>query len=535
MIDIHFVRRTNEYSLSARPVRSTAISAGLLLVAAFSSGCQIAGSVSSAPHTIVRIPASETSRPEVVIPAESSPPDTTEAMPEAPTNVSPSEPQSIDLSTALALTAGRSPEVAWAKARIEESRARLSQADALWLPSLRLGMNINHHDGRIQDVAGTVIETSRSSLYGGLGAAAVGAGSPAVPGLQAQFRLSDAVFQPRIQRQTLSARTAAARAASHDSLLATALAWVRLQKAAQHRTLAETALADALELERVTREYAAAGQGLTSDYDRARTETAFRRSELHRAAESALVASAEMARQVRWEYGALLVPADQTPCPLVLVDVSQSAQQLVAAGLANRPEIAESRHLVSEAVQQLQREKWAPLIPSILLGVSYGGLTGGLNGDFKNEGDRLDADAAAWWEIRQFGVGEHSARREMQARITQTRMQQVSLMDQIAREVVEAHARAGERFKRIETSRAAAAAAVESWQKNSERIRNGQGLPLEVLQSLQALNLARRETVEAITDFNEAQFALHRALGWPIEASTLPQPLTPASEPPPVP
>jgi hypothetical protein len=77
--------------------------------------------------------------------------------------------QPIDLPTALMLTSGRNPQVAFAQARIEESRAQLDRAESLWLPSLRAGANYNKHEGRIQDVAGTVIETSRGSAYGGLG------------------------------------------------------------------------------------------------------------------------------------------------------------------------------------------------------------------------------------------------------------------------------------------------------------------------------------------------------------------------------
>jgi hypothetical protein len=70
----------------------------------------------------------------------------------------------------LMLTSGRNPQVAFAQARIEESRAQLDRAESLWLPSLRAGANYNKHEGRIQDVAGQVIETSRGSAYGGLGA-----------------------------------------------------------------------------------------------------------------------------------------------------------------------------------------------------------------------------------------------------------------------------------------------------------------------------------------------------------------------------
>ncbi len=49
-----------------------------------------------------------------------------------------------------------------------------------------------------------------------------------------------------------------------------------------------------------------------------------------------------------------------------------------------------------------------------------------------------------------------------------------------------------------------------------ERIRNAKGLPLEALQSIQALNQSRQEYLRAVASYNEAQFRLHRALGWPI-------------------
>jgi outer membrane protein TolC len=54
-----------------------------------------------------------------------------------------------------------------------------------------------------------------------------------------------------------------------------------------------------------------------------------------------------------------------------------------------------------------------------------------------------------------------------------------------------------------------------------ERIRNAKGLPLEVLQSIQALNQSRLEYLRAVTSYNEAQFRLHRALGWPIRPTDL--------------
>lgn len=428
---------------------------------------------------------------------------------------------SIDLTTALMLTSGRSPEVAFAQARIQESRAHLERAEALWLPSIRAGANYNKHEGRIQDVAGSIIETSRGSMYSGLGAGAVGAGSPSIPGVVAQFHVSDAVFQPRIVQQSIRARNAGARAALNDELLETALAYLQLLRSAQEKAVAQVAVQQFAELERVTREFAAAGQGLESDHDRARAELALRRNDLLRAEESVSVASARLAQQVRWEYGVELKPSESILFPISLVDSETSGQGLVAIGLSNRPEISESRHLICEAVERLNRERYAPLIPSVLLGVSYGGQTGGLGGRLENSGDRLDADAMAYWELRQLGFGEQAAQREARARIMQTRTRQIALMDQVAREIVESHAQVASRSQQIAATRESVSAAQDSFRRNWERIQNGQGLPIEVLQAIQDMTTAQREHVRAIADFNAAQFTLHRSLGWPVHSVPL--------------
>ena len=427
------------------------------------------------------------------------------------------ESQAIDLTTALLLTTGNNPQVGFAHARIEESLAQLQRAEILWLPSIRAGFNYNQHQGAIQDVAGNITNTNRSSFYSGLGANAVGAGSPTVPGLVAQFHLADAVFQPRIAQQTASARNSGAQAATNDALLQTALEYVILLKSAQELAVAIDIEAKAIELERVTGEFAKTGQGLESDYDRTRTETALRTNDVRRAEEAVAVASARLAEQIRWDSSRRLIPIEPQITPVELVPPGTRPQELVAIALTQRPEISESRHLVCEAIERLKRERYAPLIPSVLLGFSYGGLNGGIFGNPANAGSRMDADAVAFWEIRQLGLGEHAIRREADSRIQQSKYREIALLDRVAREVVEAQIQVTSRAQQIKTVEIAVKAAEDSYLRNRERIQNGQGLPVEVLQSIQALGVARREYVRVVADYNTAQFTLHRSLGWPIQ------------------
>ena len=82
---------------------------------------------------------------------------------------------------------------------------------------------------------GTIVQSNRSAMEAGLGMAAVGAGSPAVPGVAANFRLADAVFQPRIADHDVAARQEAATATTHDLLLSTAVAYLDLLRAFNSR------------------------------------------------------------------------------------------------------------------------------------------------------------------------------------------------------------------------------------------------------------------------------------------------------------
>ena len=424
--------------------------------------------------------------------------------------------QRIDLTTALMLTTGKNPQIAFARARIEESLAQMDRAKALKLPSIRAGVNYNKHEGRIQDVAGNVIETSRGSFYSGLGANAVGAGSPAVPGIVSQFHFADAIFQPRIAQRTACARQAGAEATTNDLLLETAIAYTELLRSEQDLAITRDIVERAEKLSTATEKFAKAGQGLESDYDRARTEVSLRKSELIRTEELAAVASSRLAELVRWDSGTRLVPSELQLIPTELSDKNASVRELVALALIKRPELAESRHLVGEAVERLNRERNAPLVPSVLLAASYGGLGGGLGSNLSNYGDRLDADAVAYWEVRQLGVGENAIRREAKSRITQARMREMSQMDRIAREVTESHAQVTARARQIQVVEEAIVTAEKSFTKNWDRIQNGQGLPIEVLQSIQALATAQREYVKVVADFNVAQFTLQRSLGWPV-------------------
>jgi outer membrane protein TolC len=423
----------------------------------------------------------------------------------------------LDMSTALALVAGQNPQVGYARWRIREAYANLEQAHALWLPTIQAGASYHHNEGTLQDSTGAILDVTRSSLQSGFGVGAVGAGTTPIPGIVAQFQLVDAIFQPAIAQRNAWAQEHAHDAVLNDQLLEAAVAYQELLRALQLRAVAIQTVAGNQELVRLTTNYANVGQGTLADQDRSQAALALRRNSVARSEEAVAVAAARLAQVLSLKSGAEVVPVEDTLAPIDLVTSNCSPQDDLATALANRPELKESNDLVAAACERLRREKFAPLVPSILLGASYGTFGGGTGDTLDDFKDRADYDAIAYWQIRNLGFGEQSARQAANARLQEETMRQVRLMDTIARDVTESEARVRARAGLIGIAKVGVESAHQSSDRNFLRIREAQGLPIEVLQSIDALDASQRELVNATADFNIAQFQLQRALGWPVQ------------------
>jgi outer membrane protein TolC len=243
-------------------------------------------------------------------------------------------------------------------------------------------------------------------------------------------------------------------------------------------------------------------------------ELAIRKTDVVRRIEAVRVASARLAQLLHADPSVRIASGEPLVVPLDLHVEHATSAEYVATALSRRPELAEQKHLVCEAIERLNREKYAPLVPSVLLGFSYGGMGGGVGSSIINSGDRWDADAVAFWEVRNLGFGERAARDEASSLIRQTQRRELAILDQVARDAVEAHSQVVERERQIPLAKEGISAAERSYALNENRIENAQGLPIEVLQSIQALAAARQNYLSAVVDYNIAQFELCRAIGW---------------------
>jgi outer membrane protein TolC len=109
------------------------------------------------------------------------------------------------------------------------------------------------------------------------------------------------------------------------------------------------------------------------------------------------------------------------------------------------------------------------------------------------------------------------------------------VLNRIRAEVARAYAATHARYAQIETAERAVKASQEAFREDFVRTRNKEGLPIEVIDSLRLLGRSRNAYLDAIIDYNLAQFALYTALGQPPAkylARPVPADLVSPPEPP---
>jgi outer membrane protein TolC len=459
--------------------------------------------------------------PPADIPAVAEPPADVQPVAQPPAVLPPVADNilQLNLPTALAMIGGQHPVVGFAQWRVKEAYAELQQARVLWLPSIQAGMSYDRHDGNLQASDGKIVDVNRGSLQYGLGTGAVGAGTTQRPGIVTEFHLADAIFQPKIAEKQAWAQSHAAQATLNRQLRDAAIAYTDLINAHQQKSVLDQARQRTSELAKLTRDFAETGQGLQADADRLQTELMLMDNRVVASAEQVAVASASLAQTLNTDPMSQLMPLDPTVVPINMVAAGTDKTTLITTGLSNRPELKQARTLVAAACDAYKQQKYAPYIPSVLLGFSAGGFGGGLGSDIDNVQSRYDFDALVSWRVRNLGFGEQASRQASNARVQQQKFANIRLMDQVAQEIAAAHAQVEHRRQQVTITRAAIESAENSYQRNLSRIRDGQGLPLEVLQSARALEQTQLAYLNAVVDFNTAQFRLQWALGWPITAA----------------
>jgi outer membrane protein TolC len=457
----------------------------------------------------------------------------------------------IDLASALQLAGVQNPEILLARERVVEAVALRQLAAAQILPSINVGTNFDNHNGPLQRSTGVIQKVDRGSLYLGLGAAAVGAGTVTIPGIVWNANVSEVLFGALVSRQVVRQREFASVAVRHDVLLRVAAAYLELLRAEGRRAIGLQTRAEAAEVARVTANYAKTGQGRQADADRAATELEQRNTEVLQAEGEILTASARLSQLLDLDPSVRLHALDGWVVPAPIVPDPIPLPELLAIALMQRPELRERQAAIQAALLELRGAKLLPFSPNLLLGYSAGTFGGGSDlvsqgipqadgtilrqPRFDSFGARQDFDAVLYWSVRNLGIGNVALVRLARSNLRSDQLRQVEVLDRVRAEVAVAYAQTHARFAQIETGERAVQSSQKAFQEDLLRTRNREGLPIEVLDSLRLLGRSRYAYLDAIVDYNRAHFDLYVALGQP-PANTLARPipssLVPAPDPP---
>ncbi|HEX7380354.1 MAG TPA: TolC family protein, partial [Pirellulales bacterium] len=450
-------------------------------------------------------------------------------------NVSQTPATPIDLAAALRLAGVRNPEIMIARERITETMAIRQFAAAQILPNLNAGANYDTHTGAVQQSSGHLLNLSRSAVYVGAGANAVAAGTVNIPGVMWNQNISQGLFTYLVARQSVRQQEFTSQAIRNQVLLGVSLAYMELLRANGRRAIAIRIRDDATEVARLTAAYARTGQGRQADADRAATELGKRETDLMVAEGEMMMASARLAQQLNLEPTTRLQPTEAWVVPMPLVPEPITLQELIAMASLRRPELAAQREAIQVALLNLRGAKILPFSPTTLVGFSAGTMGGGSNLQavrFGNFGHRDDFDAIAFWTAQNLGVGNIVQINMARSRLRQSDLRRLEVLNGVRAEVANAYVRSQVRFAQVANTERAVRSGIDSFDEDMLRIRNNEGRPIEVLDSLRLLGRARFDYMDAISLYNSSQFELYVALGQPpANALARPTNQTPAGAP----
>jgi outer membrane protein TolC len=435
--------------------------------------------------------------------------------PEDVVNVTP-----IDLPSALQLAGVQNPQIAIAYQRVLATTARQQLAAARWLPNINVGTNYDAHTGALQQPSGNILNVNRDSLYVGAGGNAVGSGTVNVPGIQFNFNVSQTIYNSLISQQLTEQSRFANRAMQNDVQLQVASAYAGLLRAEGLRAIAFQTRDNAREVARVTRGFAKVGQGREADADRAETELSRREGDLLATEASVLTASARLSQLVLLETSTRLHPTDNWVVPRVIVPDVIPLPELLAISLYQRPELGARRSAVHAAMLGFDAAKMLPFSPQIIAGFSAGDYGGGSNlitdePRFGRFAPRADVNVVAYWSLQNLGFGNKAQIDAARSRVRSSDLEQLIVLNQVRAEVADAFARVQTLQAQLEIRRQAVESSQAAFREDFIRSRQNEGRPIEVLDSLRLLDRSRTAYLNALVDFNAAQFGLYTALGQP--------------------
>lgn len=415
--------------------------------------------------------------------------------------------QPIDLATTLRLAGADNLAVRIAREKLTEARAEAAGARERMFPWVSAGVGLRQHEGNLQTVEGRIIDADKRSVSAGVV-------------LTAQWDFSEVYYQKLAAQQRAKAEEAAFSTQRQAAVYEAAVAYFDLLRATATVGVATDALALSTRHHDQIQASGNAGIAFAGDVQRVATQRARNETALQQAREQARIAAARLAELLRLDPTVELLPVAAELVPVTLVDPGAELASLVSKALATRPELTQADARLA-AVRELHiGTVHGPLIPVVNAQVGLGGLGGdtGLRSWSRGFDSSTDYGVGLSWRLGPGGLFDRTRVRSSEARLRRGELELEQIRDQIRRQVVEYHAHAASLGEQIRSLRVAMESAEKAAQLSRERRAQSVSGVLEDLLAEEELTRARRDYVAAIAQFDQAQYALVRAVGSEVPA-----------------
>ncbi|MCB1124064.1 MAG: TolC family protein [Verrucomicrobiae bacterium] len=419
----------------------------------------------------------------------------------------------IDLSSALRLAHEENTDLAIQLERVKQAEISQNMAWYQWLPTVRAGFSSVDQDGLLQNTNGTVIDVDREASSRGFGVASTGSGLAPMPGVSLSLDLADGIFEPLSAKQKLIAARAQEIETRQNLALEVAGAYYELVQSRRLMEVAEEAATNASNLEKVTSDFASAGEGLQADADRAAVASLMHQNQLEMVRVRAVNASNRLVQLLRLDDQVELQPVDNMIVPLNLFPVEPQLDSLVNKALVKRPELKRYQALVMAEQASLNRATWGNLIPK--LGASYSdyNFKGGPDGSVSSYRRRDESMVALYWELENLGMTSWAKKQTQESRLREAKAREEQAESDIIADVGSALAQFRAAGKQLEFLKQAVDRARKAYELSIERIYENQGLPLEALQAMNTLAEVEALYLSASAQRNLSQLYLLAATG----------------------
>jgi len=403
--------------------------------------------------------------------------------------------RTIDLEKVLSMTGANNLRIAEMEAQRQVAVARHKQASDWLLPEVSVGINFLQHNGYDQETSGELIDVDKNNGFAGAG-------------VGAEWDIGKAVYEKKAAEERMIASSYEVAKAKRNQQLSASQAYVELVAAQSKLATFEKMITRSQDIARQLDVLVEEGIRYKSDWAMAKANINNLKLELNKARRQFLQSSNRLVQILNMDKDSvLLMSSDSVMTPLTVV--ADTAGISLDSAYERRPE--PSIYEYRQQARQMERKKVTKgmLIPSVRAGVrdGYFGSTS------ESGGNRLNVQAGIGWDVPLGELFYRGERKEYEARMRVEDSRQQQAKNKIRQEVMSARDQLRQAEGRMEMAREQLSFAETALEQMRERQKVGTAEPLEVFRAEEQTIKAQRNYIEAVADFNKAQYALYFALG----------------------